>query len=133
MKPTIQPSMAYSEMTQRHYFVSKWKAPNVASTKHDVTDQVNAIIKMAADEARIERDEARAALAELVRLKDLSDDIEKREQGGELVRTTTPEKIDYVTNKPKAWAEARRILTPATPPLPAELDNKAGAAGEEES
>lgn len=40
-----------------------------------------------------ERDEAVAALRELVRLKDLKGDAH-----------------DYETNKPKAWAEARRVL-----------------------
>lgn len=64
------------------------------------------------DNARKERDEALAALAELVRLKDLHDDIELRERHGELVRSFDPAKVDYRNNKPKAWLEARRLAAP---------------------
>ena len=65
------------------------------------------------DRLEDERDEARAALAELVRLKDLHDCFD----GFDAYSLTADQlagQADYVANKPKAWAEARRIvnLTP---------------------
>lgn len=49
----------------------------------------------------------RAALAELVRLKDLKD---KRLQSGGVTWDHPEDKREYERRKPEAWAEARRLL-----------------------
>jgi hypothetical protein len=57
--------------------------------------------KVAAVEA--ERDQAHAALRELVRLKAIKDDLT-------LTEIDDPQVRDYERSKPAAWAEARRIV-----------------------
>lgn len=42
MAKTI-PTLAYSEMTGRHYLVTAWLRPGLARTKIDITDQVRAL------------------------------------------------------------------------------------------
>ena len=46
----MKPSLASSPMTGRVYFVSRWKAPGVAGTKHDVTEQLAGIGYVPLDE-----------------------------------------------------------------------------------
>lgn len=52
-------------------------------------------------------DEAKKALTELVRLKDLKD---KRLQRDGVTWDHPADQRDYEYNKPKAWAEARRVV-----------------------
>lgn len=47
-------------MTGRVYFVSRWKAPNVAGTKHDVTEQLAAVGYVPASEVARARKEGYA-------------------------------------------------------------------------
>lgn len=65
-----------------------------------------------AESAERQRDEAIAALRELVRLKDMRDEIRRLQNGGDWPEQNRAVEMnaEYYRRKPLAWESARRVL-----------------------
>lgn len=86
-----------------------WVQAEIESLREE-NKKIRTLLKVAAGDVIASRDEVKAikdALKELVRLKDLKDSL-----GAAEIPYSITDSDDYYINKPKAWAEARRVLSP---------------------